>query len=218
VNNNINSAEKMMQKNVDLYFVEGCGRCALGGTPACKVHTWRDVLEELRVILLESGLEEECKWGMPCYTFNGKNVAVLAAFKGNCSVGFFKGVLLSDPKKILSLPGEDSQSTRQLKVTTLKEVKTHKSALKALLKEAIEIEKAGKKVTFKKVDEFAVPQELQEKFDEMPAFEKAFKSLTPGRQRGYLLHFSQAKQAATRKARIEKYLNQIFDGKGMMDR
>lgn len=204
-----------MQKNVDNYFVEGCLRCSLGGTPSCKVNTWRDVLESLRIILLESGLKETCKWGMPCYTWNGKNVAVLAAFKGNCSVGFFKGVLLNDPDKILSTPGEDSQSSRQLKITSLKEVKAVKTALKKLLKEAIELEKAGKKVTFRKIEEHPVPDELKERFKELPAFEKAFRALTPGRQRGYLLFFSQAKQPATRIARIEKSMDRIFQGKGL---
>ena len=182
-----------MQKNVDLYFVEGCLRCSLGGTPACKVNTWRDLLEALRITLLESGLEESCKWGMPCYTINGKNVAMLAAFKESCTVSFFKGVLLTDPKKVLTAAGEESQSARQFRVTTLQEVKKHRTALKALLKEAIEVEKAGKKVEFKKIDEHPLPEELKARFKKQPALEKAFKSLTPGRQRSYLIHIAQAK-------------------------
>ncbi len=204
-----------MQKNVDLYFVEGCLRCSLGGTPACKVNTWRDLLEALRITLLESGLEESCKWGMPCYTINGKNVAMLAAFKESCTVSFFKGVLLTDPKKVLTAAGEESQSARQFRVTTLQEVKKHRTALKALLKEAIEVEKAGKKVEFKKIDEHPLPEELKARFKKQPALEKAFKTLTPGRQRSYLIHFSQAKQSATRLARIERCIPAIFEGKGL---
>ena len=204
-----------MQKNVDLYFVDGCLRCKLGATPACKVNTWREVLEALRTLVLESGLEESCKWGMPCYTYNGKNVAMIAAFKEYCSLNLFKGVLLKDPKQLLTAAGEDSQSYRQLRLTTVKEVIKYKTAIRTFLKEAIELEKAGKKVEFKKIDEHPVPEELLARFKKQPALEKAFKALTPGRQRGYLIHISQAKQEATRLARIERRAPSILKGKGL---
>lgn len=204
-----------MQKNVDLYFIDGCLRCKFGATPACKVNTWIDVLESMRIILLESKLEETCKWGMPCYTYEGKNVAMIAAFKESCTISFFKGVLLKDPKNILSAAGEDSQVYRQFRCTSVKEVTKNKSAIKDLLKQAIEIERSGAKVPLKKIEEHPVPEELKARFKKQPALEKAFKALTPGRQRGYLIHISQAKQAATRLARIERCIPAIFEGKGL---
>ncbi|MFN2144359.1 MAG: YdeI/OmpD-associated family protein [Anaerolineales bacterium] len=202
---------------VDTYLIEGCGRCPLVGTPQCKVHSWEEELVELRRIILESGLTEELKWGMPTYTWDGSNVLILAAFKEYSSVGFFKGVLLKDPAGILASPGANSQAVRQIRVTSLEQVEELEPVIRAYLQEAIEIEKAGLKVEFRKNPE-PVPDELQQKFDEDPAFEAAFLALTPGRQRGYILYFSSAKQSATRVSRIEKYLPQIFEGKGMQDR
>ncbi len=202
---------------VDNYLIEGCGRCPLVGTPQCKVHTWEEELVELRRILLESGLTEELKWSQPCYTWEDNNVLILAAFKDFCSVSFFKGTLLKDPEGVLESPGPSSQAVRQFKFTNLEQIAEMEPVIKTYLQEAIEIEEAGLKVEFKKNPE-PIPDELQQKFDQDPAFEAAFLALTPGRQRGYILYFSGAKQSATRVSRIEKYLPQIFEGKGMQDR
>ena len=205
-----------MNKSADDFFSEGCGRCALGGTPDCKVHKWADELAALRSLMLSVGLEEECKWGVPCYTHKGKNIALLGAFKEYCSLAFFKGSLLSDPKNILTAPGENSQLSRQFRFTAVKELLKHEDDLRSYLFEAIEVEKAGLKVDTKKNPEF--PEELLQKFREDAKFKKAFEALTPGRQRGYLIFFSAAKQSATRTARIEKYKGQIMLGNGMQDR
>lgn len=202
---------------IDLYLQQGCMRCPLGGTPECKVHDWQDELKELRRIVLESGLTEELKWKVPCYTFEGNNVAILSAFKDFTSLSFFKGVLLKDQLGLLTQPGPNSQAVRQFKFTDVDSIVELEAAIKAYLKEAIGIEKAGLDVVFKKSPE-PIPDELQAFFDEDPAFQAAFEALTPGRQRGYLLHFSGAKQPQTRTNRIEKYLPQIMAGKGMQDR
>ena len=203
-----------MNSQVDHYLAEGCGRCSLGGTPDCKVHNWPEELKALRTIVLECGLHEELKWGVPVYTFQKKNILVVAAFKTYCSLSFFKGSLLSDTHNILSQPGEHTQSARLIRFTNVKEIMKLKSVLKAYLFEAIEIEKAGLKVTFKKPEDFVLPEEFQNKLKLMPALKKAFDALTPGRQKSYLLHFSQAKQTKTREARIEKCIPQILKGKG----
>lgn len=202
---------------VDNYLIEGCGRCPLVGTPQCKVNTWREELVELRRIILESGMTEELKWSQPCYTWEDNNVLIMAAFKEFCSVSFFKGTLLKDPNGVLDSPGANSQAVRQLRFTSLEQIAEMEPIIKAYLQEAIEIEKAGLKVKFKKNPE-PIPDELQQKFDQDPAFEAAFLALTPGRQRGYILYFSGAKQSSTRDSRIEKYMPQIFEGKGMQDR
>ena len=139
-----------MNKSADNYFIEGCGRCALGGTPACKVHTWEAELALLRSLILESGLEEESKWGMPCYSLKGKNVILLSAFKAYCSINFFKGVLLNDESGVLVKPGENSQSVRLLKFTSVEEIKAIVADIKEYIYEAIEVEKANLKVEFKK--------------------------------------------------------------------
>jgi uncharacterized protein YdeI (YjbR/CyaY-like superfamily) len=146
-----------------------------------------------------------------------KNVLIVAAFKEFCSINFFKGVLLKDEHRILVQPGENSQSGKLLKFTDVKQITKLKSIIKSYVKEAIEIEKQGKKVSFKKITEHKIPEELQDKFDELPAFKAAFNALTPGKQRGYLIHFSQPKQAATRQSRIEKCIPKIFEGKGFND-
>lgn len=207
-----------MNKNVDLYFVEGCGRCELGNTPQCKVNFWQDELKSLRRIALESGLTEESKWGMPCYTWSGKNIVIVSAFKEYAAMLFFKGALLKDPKGILTTPTENSQSGRQARFTKASDIKKTESVLKAYLDEAIELEKSGAKVEFKKVSEFVVPEEFQSVLDKTPAVKKAFEALTPGRQKGYLLHFAGAKQSKTREARIEKCVPRILAGKGIDDR
>lgn len=208
---------KYMNPEVTPYFSEGCGRCALGGTPECKVHRWPKELKHLRNVILECGLVEELKWGVPCYTHNKANIAILAAFKDYCALSFFKGSLLHDEQKILHSPGENSQASRLFKFTSIKEITKLERIIKAYIFEAIEIENAGLKVKFKKAEEYPIPVEFELAMKKNPALQKAFYALTPGRQKGYLLHFSQAKQAATREARIEKYTPKILMGKGMMD-
>lgn len=206
-----------MNTNVDLYFTEGCGRCALGGTPECKVNNWQAELRQFRKIVLTCGLTEESKWGVPCYTFKNKNIVMVIAFKEFCSLSFFKGSLLKDDHGILVKPGENSQAARYAKFTNIHDIVEKESILSAYIFEAIEVEKAGLKVDFKKNPE-PIPDELQQKFDEDPFLKSAFEALTPGRQRGYILYFSQPKQSKTRETRIEKYIPQILEGRGLQDR
>lgn len=206
-----------MNPKVDLYFTDGCGRCPLGGTPNCKVNSWQKEMKHIRRIILDCGLTEELKWGVPCYTFQKSNIAVLAAFKEYCSLSFFKGALLSDSNGILTQPTENTQSARLIRFTSVREILNLEPAIKAYLYEAMEVEKAGLKVDFKKVSELVIPEEFQKKMKEIPALKNAFEALTPGRQKGYLLYFSGAKQSSTRIARIDKYLLQIIKGKGLND-
>lgn len=203
-----------MTHDIETYFAEGCGRCEFAATPRCKVHNWTNVLKELRRIVLDCMLTEEVKWGIPCYTHQGKNIITLAAFKEFTSIGFFKGSLLSDTEGILIKPGENSQSGKQLRFVDVQKVLELEPIIKAYIFEAIEVEKSGLKVQFKATSEYDRPDELKEKFLAMPELEKAFEALTPGRQRGYLLYFSQAKQSKTRATRIEKMIPKIFAGKG----
>ncbi len=203
---------------VDEYLSEGCGRCSLVGTPECKVHTWQEELKALRRLLLQCGLTEERKWGSPCYTLNGKNVVMIAAFKDNCSLSFLKGVLLKDDHGILEKPGENSQSVRFARFTDVKQITNQWNILKHYVFEAIEVEKAGLKVKKKDISEYDVPEELQAKLDNDPDFKEAFGALTPGRQRGYMLYISQAKQSKTRISRIEKCIPKIRAGKGYNER
>jgi len=200
--------------SVDLFFVQGCMRCKFGGTPQCKVHQWNEILEALRQIILECGLEEEFKWSHPCYTSNNKNIAVLGAFKEYASLNFFKGALLTDPNNLLTQPTENSQSGRQFRFTNVAQVWEQQHAIKAFLQEAIELEAAGKKVAVKKHEDYEIPAELQEVMQQDLPFAAAFQALTPGRQRSYFLYFSQAKQSTTRFSRIEKSRDRIFAGKG----
>lgn len=204
-----------MNPKVDMYLTDGCGRCPLGGTPNCKVNTWQKEMKHVRRIILDCGLTEELKWGVPCYTFQKSNIAVMAAFKEYCSLSFFKGALLSDSDGILSRPGENTQSARLIRFTSVKEIIKMEQALKTYLYEAIEVEKAGLKVNYKKVNEFIFPEEFKKKLNEIPALKTAFEALTPGRQKCYLLYFSEAKQSKTREQRVEKYLLQILNGKGI---
>lgn len=202
---------------VDLFLLEGCMRCQKGGTPACKVHLWTPILEKIRQILLETELEEDRKWGVPTYTLEGKNVILLYAFKDSCNVSFMKGSLLKDPSGILEKPGPNSHVARFLRFTQEEELKRLSSTLKSYIQEAITLEKSGAKVTVPPRGGMEIPEELEEKFEENPGLEEAFYKLTPGRQRGYLIHFTGAKQSATRSSRIEKCISKIFAGKGMMD-
>lgn len=203
--------------DVDTYFVDGCGRCPLFATPECKVRTWQKELEQLRRIVQDCGLTEEAKWGVPVYTWQQNNVVVIGAFKDNCVLSFFKGSLLQDPEGILTLPGENTQSAKVVRFTSVNEIIRLEATLKAYIFEAIEVERAGLKADFKQKDALVFPEELIKKMAENPEFKAAFEALTPGRQRGYNLYFSAPKQSKTREARIEKWMPQIFEGKGMHD-
>jgi uncharacterized protein YdeI (YjbR/CyaY-like superfamily) len=202
--------------NVDQYLLDGCGRCDLYQTPQCKVHNWEDLLTELRRIVLASGLKEDFKWSQPCYTHEGKNVLMVTALKPHAVLSFFKGVLLKDPHHLLVAPGKNSQSDRQFRFTQVEDILDNEAIIAAYIQEAIQIEKDGREVDFQKSQD-PIPIELQQKFAELPELRQAFFALTPGRQRGYLLHFNQAKQSKTRLSRIEKYIPWILDGTGIHD-
>lgn len=178
---------------------------------------WHKELEQLRTIILDCGLTEELKWGVPCYTFQKKNIVLIHVFKKYCALLFFKGALLKDTHRILIQQTENVQAARQVRFTNVKEIIEMKPTLKAYIYEAIEVEKAGLKVALKKTEEFSIPEEFQKKLNKTPALKKAFYELTPGRQRAYLFYFSQAKQSKTRESRIEKYMQQILEGKGLND-
>jgi uncharacterized protein YdeI (YjbR/CyaY-like superfamily) len=178
---------------------------------------WREEFKELRSIILDSGLTEELKWGKPCYSLEGANIVLIHGFKEYCAILFCKGALLKDPKGILIQQTENVQAVRQVRFTQVQEVVKVKSVLKAYIKEAMEAEEAGLKIEYKKTSEFSMPEELRNKLNANPAFKAAFEALTPGRQRGYLLYFSAAKQSETRESRIEKCMDPIFDGKGLND-
>ncbi len=177
---------------------------------------WRAEIAELRRILSGFDLREECKWGKPCYTMDGKNVVIIQGFKEYCALGFFQGALLKDPKKLLVQLGQ-VQAARVMKFTSAKEIAAKAAAIKAYLREAVAAAKAGMKVETKP-REFPVPKELKEKFRNDPRFKRAFEALTPGRQRGYLFHFAGAKQSATRIARIERAMPAILEGRGFLER
>ena len=178
---------------------------------------WQEEYEKLRTIILDCGLTEELKWGCPCYTFQKQNIVLIHGFKEYCALLFFKGALLKDPKSILIQQTENVQAARQIRFTNVREILKSKNTLKVYIKEAIELEKAGLKVSLKKTSEFKIPDEFKTKLGEVPGLKKAFGGLTPGRQRGYLLYFSQPKQSKTREARIEKSVPHILKGKGLND-
>lgn len=182
-----------------------------------KSKEWRDVLQRLREVVLSCDLTEEIKWRTPCYMFEGTNVVMIGYFKEGCVLSFLKGALLKDEKGLLLKPGENTQSARIIRFTSVQQIVENEPILKAYVNEAIEVEKAGLKVSFKKIEEHAVPEEFQKQLDENPALKSTFKDLTPGRQRAYLLHFSSAKQSKTRAARVEKYTKHILNGKGIDD-
>lgn len=178
---------------------------------------WREESDKLRALILSCGLDEALKWGKPCYSHEGNNIVLIHGFKEYCAVLFFKGVLLKDPKGILVQQTENVQVARQVRFTNVREIVRLESTLKAYIKEAIAAEKAGIKVTLKKTSEFKMPDEFKTKLDKNPALKTAFEALTPGRQRGYLLYFSGAKQSSTREARVAKCTPQILKGKGLDD-
>jgi uncharacterized protein YdeI (YjbR/CyaY-like superfamily) len=197
----MSSAE--MNPKVDFYFA--------------KAKNWREEIEKLRKIILDCGLAEELKWGTPCYTFQKSNIVLIHIFKEYCAMLFFKGALLNDPNKILIQQTKNVQSARQARFTTIKEITTQQSILKAYIYQAIELEKAGVTVQLKKTAEFTMPEEFQKSLNKSTTLKKAFAALTPGRQRGYLLHFAAPKQSKTREARIEKCIPDILRGKGLND-
>ncbi len=206
-----------MIPQVEHYLMAGCGRCEYYDTPKCKVHSWKNELIELRRIVVSCGLTEEYKWSQPCYTYNNKNVLIVTAFKDYACVAFFKGTLLKDADNLLTAPGENSQAARQFRFTDEDSILKLEPKIKAYVLEAIEVEKAGLSVNFKKEPE-PMPEELTEILEADPELKSAFEALTPGRQRGYILHFSQPKQSKTRISRIEKCIPKILNGKGFHDR
>ena len=182
-----------------------------------KNEKWEKEIIKLRKIALDCGLNEELKWGCPCYTFQQSNIVLIHVFKEYCAYLFFKGALLNDPGNILIQQTKNVQAARQIRFTSVAGITKIERVLKAYIYEAIEIEKAGLKVKLKKTSQFTMPEEFKKKLDKNAALKKAFESLTPGRQRGYLLYFSQAKQPSTRESRIEKYTKHILKGKGLQD-
>ena len=196
-------AKSSTNPKVDWYFV--------------KEQKWQEEIETLRAIVLGCGLKEELKWGCPCYTQDGRNIVLIHVFKEYCALLFFKGVLLKDPEGILIRQTENVQAARQARFTGTSDIIKKKATLKAYIKEAINVEASGEKVPMKKTKDFDMPEELRVQLDEQPALKRAFHSLTPGRQRAYLFYFSQAKQSKTRAARVEKYIPQILQGKGLDD-
>ena len=182
-----------------------------------KTQKWKEEFEKLRMIILDCGLTEELKWGVPCYTFEKCNIVLIHGFKEYCAILFVKGALLNDARGILITQTENVQAARQVRFTDIREIVELESTLKAYIHEAIEVEKAGLKVELKKTAEFKVAEEFQTKLDEIPALKAAFTALTPGRQRAYLLYFSAPKQPKTREARVEKCIPQILKGNGLND-
>jgi uncharacterized protein YdeI (YjbR/CyaY-like superfamily) len=182
-----------------------------------KAKNWKEEYEQLRKIVLDCGLTEELKWGCPCYTFQKSNIVLIHGFNEYCALLFMKGALLHDAKKILIQQTENVQAARQVRFTNVQQIVKLEPIIKAYIYEAIEVEKAGLKVDFKKSTELRFPEEFQNKLDQLPALKTAFDALTPGRQRAYNLYFSAPKQSKTRESRVEKYMQQILDGKGLSD-
>jgi uncharacterized protein YdeI (YjbR/CyaY-like superfamily) len=182
-----------------------------------KATKWQKEQKLMRTIALDCELTEDLKWGCPCYTFEQRNIVLIHAFKDYCAFLFFKGALLKDPNKILVQQTENVQAARQIRFTSAVDIARLKKTLKSYINEAAEVEEAGLKVEFKKTKEYKIPEEFQKRLEKSKALKKAFNALTPGRQRGYLLHFGSAKQSKTREARIEKYIPQILEGRGLDD-
>jgi uncharacterized protein YdeI (YjbR/CyaY-like superfamily) len=182
-----------------------------------KAKKWREEFEKLRTIVLDCQLSEVLKWGCPCYQYQKSNIVLIHGFKEYCALLFFKGALLKDADGILIQQTENVQAARQIRFTNVREIVQMKPILKAYINEAIEVEKAGLKVNLKRTTEFNVPQEFQNKLNEIPGLKAAFDALTPGRQRAYILYFAGAKQSKTRESRVEKWMQQILDGKGLDD-
>jgi len=179
---------------------------------------WQEEMKTLRMIILDCQLTEELKWGKPCYTFQNSNVVIIIPFKESCALLFCKGALLKDANGILIQPTENTQAARQIRFTNVREIVQMEPILKAYIYEAIEVEKAGLEVNYKKTSDFKIPEEFQNKLDEIPALKTAFDALTPGRQRAYILYFSAPKQSKTRESRVQKCMQRILNGKGLNDR
>lgn len=192
-----------MNPKVDWYFT--------------KNEKWQEEIKRLRTIVLDCDLIEKLKWGCPCYTHEESNIVLIHVFKEYCALLFFKGALLKDAKGILVQQTENVQAARQIRFTNLKEIVKLEKTVKNYIYEAVKVEVAGLKVEFKKTKEFSMPEEFQKKLDKNRALKTAFEALTPGKQIGYLLYFSSAKQSKTRESRIEKYMPQILEGKGLED-
>jgi uncharacterized protein YdeI (YjbR/CyaY-like superfamily) len=192
-----------MNPKVDFYF--------------SKAKKWQKEFEKLRMIILDCQLTEELKWGVPCYTFQKRNIVLIHGFKEYCAILFFKGALLKDARGILIQQTKNVQAARQIRFTNVREIVKMKTNLKAYIYEAIEVEKSGLKVNFKKTTEFMIPEEFQNKLDKIHALKTAFDALTPGRQRAYIFYFSQPKQSKTRESRVKKCMQQILNGKGLND-
>ncbi len=207
-----------MHPKVENYLAHGCMQCEKGGTAECKIHDWQHELIALRQYVMDCGLTEDFKWMHPCYTHKGKNIIILHVFKEYCALLFHKGALLKDPENILIQQTENVQAARQLRFTNIAEIQALETTIKAYIYEAIQVEEMGLKIQYKKTSEYPMPEELKSKFEEAPKLKTAFENLTPGRQRGYLLHFSQPKQSKTRVSRIEKCMHKIYEGKGLNDR
>ena len=199
-----------MNTTVDFYFSKA-------NLPAGKARKWQEELEQLRIIVLDCGLTEELKWGVPCYTFQKANIVLIHVFKEYCAVLFFKGALLNDTNSMLIQQTKNVQAARQIRFTNVREIVEIAPVLKAYIYEAIEVEKAGLKVNLKKNTALIFPEEFQNKLDENPVLKTAFDALTPGRQRAYNLYFSAPKQSKTRESRVEKYMQQMLNGKGLND-
>jgi uncharacterized protein YdeI (YjbR/CyaY-like superfamily) len=183
-----------------------------------KAKKWQKEIEKLRTIVLDCGLNEELKWGCPCYTFQKSNIVLIHVFKEYCALLFFKGALLYDASGILIQQTKNVQAGRQIRFSSIREIVEMEFILKSYIYEAIDVEKAGLKVILKKTSDYKIPEEFQKKLDKNRALKTAFEALTPGRQRGYIYYFSQAKLSKTREARVEKYMQQILDGKGIDDK
>ena len=202
-----------MISNVADYFIDGCGRCDLHATDACKARIWSAPLALLREALLASGLKEEVKWGQPTYTLNGKNVAMLYAMKEHCGISFFKGILLEDASNKLSQAGPNTHAPRLLKITSAKEIETMRTFIEGFIKNAIKVEREGTPIP-EVVREYTLPSVLEERLLIDADFASAWEALTPGRQRSYILHIGGAKQEKTQHNRLQKSLPKIYAGKG----
>jgi uncharacterized protein YdeI (YjbR/CyaY-like superfamily) len=178
---------------------------------------WQEELEKLRIIVLDCPLTEELKWGCPCYTFQDSNIVLIHVFKEYCALLFFKGALLNDTNGVLIQQTKNVQAARQIRFTNVRQIVEMKTILKAYIYEAVELEKAGLKVSFKKTSEYKIPEEFQHKLNEITALRTAFYALTPGRQRGYIVYFAQPKQSKTRESRVQKCMQQILNGRGLND-
>lgn len=210
--------DHFMTTDPDVYFVDGCGRCPRFATSGCKVRKFSDVLISLRALLVSTALKEEAKWGMPCYTFGGKNVILLGAFKDYCAVTFFKGVLLADDKKILTRPTPFSHADRAFRCDTVQQVTDNAAVLEEYIKEAIRVETSGMTIPARDESDYPVCDEFKELLENDPNVRNAFENLTPGRRKGYLIYFSQAKQSKTRRARIERNIPKIMAALGIHER